>query len=525
MLRSFQDFVKALTLFPSKNEAVYVPRKTIGNDYDKLFSIIRKGHHGKDEDVAKELYPANDAKALTRYFTTKSRLKDRIESAFFFLDTEKMLPAEADEYGLWKEMLLVWVFLRIGANETALFRLEKLLETAQRLGLTDIELMTLERIRDIHAEAGSMLLAKKFHTLAGAVLERKSVEFRLRGALAEADVHKARETLLPDTLREYCEKTVKASQNLHSASPTLQTRILLAKAECFAAEARGSYGAAMRTLTNLTDDLQRTYSYDLDSTIAKQQLPYALALRDAKGSEAALRRALKGLHPEMPETLRAYEYAFVTAFQANAWQTAQTLWLEALKTPAFERFSDTDIHVRWRLYEVYLRFFLPQREQDFRPTLFKPRFAATKVSEEILQFASNAPTFNTEHLRISLAIAELMRSASLGKTEDFKRTVQILLSFQEKYLRKDAPNYRLQCWLRMLETAQTVNFDYDETVQKTSKYTERLTDARVWDTVRLQTLELLPYDHAWKLVLRTLKHLHAAPSAPLSPFEVLRTAE
>jgi hypothetical protein len=98
-----------------------------------------------------------------------------------------------------------------------------------------------------------------------------------------------------------------------------------------------------------------------------------------------------------------------------------------------------------------------------------------------------------------------------------------LEKFQEKYLRKDMPNYRLQCFLRLVQAAAEANFDMDETLRKTSKYVEWLGAARLFDIVAIRTLEVLPYDLAWKLLLHTMKHKNERK--PISFIEVVRLAQ
>jgi hypothetical protein len=522
MLRSFQDLVKVLTLFPSKYAALYVPRKTIGNDYDKLFDVIRTGNHQTEEAVADDLYGAHDAKTLTRYFTTKSRLKDRIESGFFFLDMQSLPHHKAREYALWKDVVIVHVLAFAGVRETAFLRWEKLAEESETLGLTDICVMAHEHLRNSSAAAGSMVLLKKHHALAEAALERKSAELKLTSAIAELDVFKVRETFLPASLLERCIEIEREATKIRAKYDSPGIRLMYFKAQQYRAEAQQDYAEAVRILSVCEQELLAAFSYDVRFLIAQQKLPYFLLLRDAHALQTALKLALSNSHAEMPEILTVYEYALLTAIHARDWVMALELWTNALSTPAFTRFVSGDVGVRWRLYEVYLRFLL--REQcPPRPTLFKPRFAPTKVIGDFLQTASTLAKGDSEPVQTALYIAQLLMAASEQKTEEMQVIAMTLEKFQEKYLRKDTPNYRLQCFLRLVQVAAEANFDVDETLRKTRKHVDWLSAARVFDIIALETLEILPYDHAWILLLHTMKHQHESKQSSFT--EVLRLAQ
>jgi hypothetical protein len=207
--------------------------------------------------------------------------------------------------------------------------------------------------------------------------------------------------------------------------------------------------------------------------------------------------------------LKAYEYTLLTALHTGRWDLAAELWGASLATPAFTRFAGSDFGVRWRLYEIYLRFLL-QDHLAPRPTLFKPRFASTKVVADFLETTSVLPKEESETLHISLYVAHLLMLSIEHNTDEMCAVVTKLEQFQDKYLRKDAPNYRLQCFLRLIQAAREANFDFDETLRKTRKYVEWLGTARAFDTVSLRTLEVLPYDHAWTLLLRTMKFKNEA---------------
>jgi hypothetical protein len=497
MLRSFQDLVRVLTLHPAKYEAIYYPRKTVAGDYDKLFEIIRKGNHENEEDVAGDLFGARDSKTTTRYFTLKSRLKDRIENGFFFLSTERFSHRTARRYAAWKEQIIVWMLWRVGAHETAVQRLEKLAEEAETLGWSDVCIFAYRTIRSFQAQQGSMVLLKKYDALLQSALQRQTAEIQAETILAEIEVFKARETLLGSEHENLCQAALVEIERLQKQHPTYALTALAGKAAQYLAEARQLYPSVLSSLEN-SARLRAEYPHGLEneeqSAFAAEALPYTLAARDFERCKQAVERLAKEILPEMPEILTTFEYYFATAMQSQNYEATAGILEQVHQMQAFTRFADK-YSTRWRVYELYARFVL-KVEMPQRPTLFKPRFSVNKMLVERPPFTTDAAFMNCAWL-----LAQVFFLLDDGDFDGIRAVNAELLPYHDKYLRKDTVNYRLQCFLRMVNYAVMCNFELTETIRKTRKYCDWLASARKFDLVKAQTLEVLPYEHLWALIL------------------------
>jgi hypothetical protein len=529
MLRAIQDLVKTLSIFPPKKETIYVPRKTVVGDFDKLFHIIEKGHHQSEEDIARAMFGRADSKSLTRYFTIKSRLKSRIESALLFLDTKSMSEYEVQEYALRKELVIIWVLQRVGAYSIALFRLEKAAETSYNLGLWEILFSVYSAIRDIHAQSGSMLLTRKYQALALEMVQRQSEELDICGILAKLKVIKQRETFVPASAHEDCKKVHALAQRFYEKAPLAHSRLLLAEAEQYVAESEQNIVRAKNHLVTAIHDVQIVYSRDVEVLLTRQMQPYFLALRDSVGARSALQSLTQKLRIDDEELLLGYEYALHSAFAACDGGLAIEVWKEALQTQVFKRYArkNSATERRWKLFEVFLRISIPEAKSEAklleRPTLFKPRFSMSNATQGLMESASDLAEQEKNHLLIALHCAQFLQAAKRNNLEEIKVSCSNLLEFQEEYLRKNSPTYRLQCFLRLVEAAQNLNFDVDAIVQKTRKHCEWLVNARFWDTVQLQTLEIIRYEDLWLVFLYALKNIRKREV--FQPFAIIRSLQ
>jgi hypothetical protein len=522
MLRSFQDLVRVLTIHPAKYDAIYYPRKTVAGDYDKLFDIIRKGNHHAEEEVVDDLYGSHDQKSTTRYFTLKSRLKDRIENGFFFLSTERFSHRSTRRYAAWKEQLITWALWQAGARETAVQRLEKLAEEAETLGFTDVCIFAYRHIRLFYAQQGSMVLLKKFDALLNTALDRASAEMKAETLIAEIEVFKARETLLGTEHEERCRLAVTAIEQfvsaLPNAAPTYTLSALAGKAAQYLAEASQSYEKTLITLEKTERQLS-AYPNGVEQEergqFAGEALHYALAAKDFIASKQALESFCDVTASEMPEVLTAQEYYFLTAMHSQNYDALVGILESVLQTPAFMRFAGEKASI-WQTYELYARIVLDD-EIPQRPTLFKPRFSVNKILAEMPEYQENTAAKNCAWL-----IGQILFLLKDGDFEGIAKYNAELIRYHEKYLRRETLSYRLQCFLRMVNHAVFCNFELTETLRKTQKYYTWLSSARTFDIVKGGTMEVLPFEHLWAFMLFRMKNKSERKTTPLR--QILATA-
>lgn len=513
MLRSLQDLVRILTLHPAKYDAIYYPRKTVASDYDKLFETLRKGNHITEEDVATDLYKSSDKKTLTRYFTLKSRLKDRIENGFFFLSTERFSHRNRRRYAAWKEQLIIWVLWNSGAKESAVERLEKLTEEAELLGWNDISIGAYRLLRSYYASKGSMVLVKKFEMFLEQALQRQNAEIHAESLIAELEVYKSRETILHTEYKERCLTAQKAIKQAMEGLPEDSTRYGLethaAKVAQYLAEAEESPTKAL-TILETTVHVLAKYPYGMEHEeqghLAWAALPYALMAKDFSRANSAAQSLLQSIPSEMPEILIVYEYLFLTAMHTQHFAEAAQIFERVMQTPAIKRF-EREYAEKWRLFEVYLRFVL-SGEMPYRPTLYKPRFSLHKFLQnpfflDLNQSGVSQSGVNQSNVNnIAITLAQMFFYMEDGDWESANTKGKELLVYHEKYLRKESFTYRVQCFLRMVNYAVTCNFELTETLRKTQKYYHWLYNARKCDVVQAKAhVEPIPFESLWALLL------------------------
>lgn len=523
MLRSFQDLVEILALFPSKYEAEYVPRKTVATDYDKLFALVNKGNYERDEELALALYGDSERLTMTRYYTTKSRLKERIEAALFVLDNDEMLPQESAEYKVWKELVRIWALTTSvkkttnpANTSTIQGRLEKLAEESRILGLTDITAMCYERLRDIHAERGSLLIVRKYNNLIAQISEQKNVEILLANLHAELVAAKTKRSFLTPSFQEDCKAFVQAASDAYKKFPSPTIRLFYANASCFLAETAADFKNVISILTLLEQDFSTNYHRDESSLIARRKLPLILLLREKTLVASALEQATTRLPNNTQAYLQANEYALLTYIHAEDWLGAAQIWSFTAQSPAMMRFQNTSDFLRWSMYEIFLRTFLmPDKlssEPVFpvRPTFFKRPFSRKNAEKKLLESmrsiknTTSVSTYLVENIQIALQYAELLEAIVKRELTKILSSINALLVFQEKYVRKDTPQYRFQIFVRLLGIAKETNLDKQAIIEKESKYVQWLEKAHPFDIVQMQTLEVVPFDVLWRMLLEVL---------------------
>ena len=528
MARFFEDLARAVALFQPKPKPAYFPRKTIAGDYDKLFALARKGEPETESDAARAIYGEEGRKALGRYFTLKSRLKDRLEQSVFFFSPESALSErEARYYRLWKRRLTVWALWKSGAVESAAREWEKIAEEAELYGWNDVCVEAYARLRLARgARQGSAVLWKKYDDALAAALRRQSEELRVEGALAEIELVKNRETLLGNENVEKCRAGYELAERLAREEPLRYgAQALFAKAGYLLAEARGDFTEALRLTESARDCLRRTKG-GLDSETAAEfdaaALSYALLTRNIESCQAVAARRLESLAPAPEPVPLALDYWFLTALAAARYEdVAAVVRFVFARRSALERSPAR--RERWKLYEAYARLILTDEELAALPSLFQPRFSFRAIlsapSETPSDAPTDAPTNAPEKAAASLRLAYgFLRLTLVVEKRDFVAALSVIQELEplrERYLRKDAPDYRAQCFLRMTIAAAAAQFDAAETRKKTESYCRRLAEARAFDRVKTLSPEVAPFERMWEFLLASFQDKTSLPAPSL----------
>jgi hypothetical protein len=560
MTAFIRDLARAVALFQPKNKPAYFPRKTIAGDYDKLFSLAQNSETESEEATARALYGEEGQKAMGRYYTLKSRLKDRLENSVFFFSPETALSErESRRYGLWKRRITAWALWKSGATESATREWEKIAEEAERYGWNDVCIETYSRIRLARARQGSAVLWKKYDDALSSALRRQSVELGVESALAEIEIFKSRETLLAAENVAKCQAALERAEAFAREYPlAYRARAFLAKAQYLLAEARGDFAGALRLTESARENLRRSEG-GLDSETAAEldaaALCYALLTRNIEACRAVAARRLAARAP-LSETIapRALDYWFLTATASASFGDIAAALSLALARRA-ELSAAPQEWERWKIREAYARFLLSDGDLPERPTFFKPRFSPRALARSAVRHASaDAPVdsfanssemssdyssdYSSDHssanssenfspnfspspderaeplrlaygiLRVIVAVQERDWSAAEG-------IIAELEPFRERYLRKDAPHYRAQCFLRMLFAAAAAGFDAEETRRKTQSYAVRLAEARAFDLALSDSPELVPFERLWKYFLTSFADKTTLPAPTL----------
>lgn len=542
MFRTIHELVHTLRLFPAESAPVHTPRKTNTDDYHKLFNLLAAEPISKkfsDEEAAKALYNSNEPSLLKRYFTLKSRLKERIENTLLFVNTKHLPERMASEYAAHKDMTLVRILLAAGAHEYARIKLEKLLERGEYYNLTDVALFAASQIRALCTEPGSepslenlsLQAFHKYDAIVSRLASQHVAELRAEGWVRRLEMLSQQETVLSAKHSELCTQAKRevGISCIESNSFLLQVAQLRLWQYAHEAESRFEEAFnAVQTLEHLYKQHPHFFDDHTRGMLTEEQLRFCLLGHLDEQSQVIIKK----YSDKQQDFMRCVEYAFLTALHAAKYERAFTLFHHVLTNEARSALEQSPKSLeRWRIYEITLRYVLHDK-RDTASTLLsskftsrsfvRPSFSATMPPHSLPLTTTTLDSSGTNNQNFMVLVLQMLFLLDDRNYEELRTKEAEISAYHDEYLRKDDITYRMQCFVRMLLHAVRTNFDYSETRRKTDKYLRWMREARTIDIVRAArmadmqaSIEPLPYEHIWFIMLDRMNTKHVSTLTPV----------
>lgn len=131
-----------------------------------------------------------------------------------------------------------------------------------------------------------------------------------------------------------------------------------------------------------------------------------------------------------------------------------------------------------------------------------------KVSRfRINKFINEVPEFNADKrgMKIPLIIAQLLYYIYDGNYDAIEVRILALKDYCSRNLMKKSPNYRSNCFIKMLLTIPTNNFHPVAARRKTKNLLDKLARVPFQLSQQPSEVEVIPYEHLWEIILNFLK--------------------
>lgn len=123
-----------------------------------------------------------------------------------------------------------------------------------------------------------------------------------------------------------------------------------------------------------------------------------------------------------------------------------------------------------------------------------------------LKRQKDVPVFNNDKrgMLIPTIVIQLLFHIYHRKYDDIEQRLYALKAYCTTHLRVSSPNYRSNCFIKMLLTIPLSNFNPIATRRNANKFVKRLSSIPFAISKQPAEVEIIPYEHLWEIVLEHL---------------------
>lgn len=459
-----------------------------GQFYDGLVN----GSFADDQEAAKFLY--NSTPSDIRYRVLKSKFKKRLFNTLFFLDAEQHYLSEYQKvyYACLRKYECFRVLAQNGCPNAALEIGKQLLNTAMVYQFNDLTIFTGRIIRNHFAVRGIKKEFAYYDALVKKCLKNIELDYYSLGLKEEL----AMEFAISKTAHpELISKAKRYSWQLRKLSKQSDSYLLHYNTYCVWSDyhlLNGDYKKAIKILERAEMYLKEHPDFcDVVklSELVLNKLHCSLHLKDYKNGTKYAEEA-KHLYPYGNTAQFTFmEYYFLLALHTNNYRAAKKQFDKAMQHPGLDTLAKEEKE-KWEIFEIYLG--LVSRKKLSRRKLHS-------FLNEILYFSKDKSGYN-----VSIQIAQILYRLENGDYQIISNKYNALYKYSRRYLNKPY-SLRSYYFIKMLLIMIRSEFNYYKTIEKTKSCFTKLKSIKIKYQGNIESLEVIPYEVLWEMVLEKLK--------------------
>lgn len=461
--------------------------------FNEFYKGILSNQFRSDQEAAEILYSCEPQDA--RYRQLKSRFRKRLLNTLFFLDLNKTSVSNYEQahYHAQKEWALINILRDQGAYYSAAQMSRQLLGITQKYHLTNLRINLLRFLREYALLEGDTAAFQTADAELQQLLEQFQAEAQAESLFLRVQLlylHPAADTRQPELL-ELCNELLGLSDRNHS--PWIYFYMYQAWAMQYLMEkdAVAAIDICTQALAYL-DTLPRFYPEDVWIKFYICQMTACLYLLDYKGGMAVAEKVLPGLEAGSNSWFVFMEYYLLLAAHTAHYNHAMAIFnhvatsVQFYRRPAIEQY-------KWRVVGSYIACCLKMQGME-------DRVVRVKMKDNLLSMAAAEPAG-----RSFLLLEDILAVVNYITDRQWVKADNALDKLRQWANRQSASEHTLRQLLFVRLLLQLKKAKYQPLqVQQPVKYLEMLQPMPVYRAVP-QQLEVIPYQHLWKLITHWLE--------------------
>lgn len=495
-MKIFKEMVSLVTKQRLNKIELIDEKQPDGKDnlYLKLFKGISAGDFTSDEEAAASLY--NTTARDKKYLMLKSRLKERLINTLFFLNHKKIQdsPYQKAVYQCNRNYFCAKILLTHGARTSAISMAKSTLSLARQFDLNEIVLLCSRMLRHHYAMMGLKYEYGQFDQLANDSLKLVKSENRAEqmyeSLLSQVARSKAYKPELATMAKEYFNQ----SKELSKYQQSFHLHLLHYRIGLLYYQVIRNYRFTLNLCNRLQVFLKKHHRFRLASRegeIALLKMVCCLHLNDYKNGKQNAEEALKFYVQGSNNWFVVMENYFLLAMHVGKYKQAGEIFEWATRHQRFQYLS-AEKSEEWKIFEAYLNYVLPGKlkEKEFK----------------ILKFINEVPIYSRdkEGLYPAILISQLLYMIDRGDEDRIEKNIESLRIFSSRYL-SGKKSVRTSIFIKMLRQLVNCHYKPEKVKAKALPYLKKLTVADNRQSVENETMEIIPYENIWNIILNRLQ--------------------
>jgi len=497
--------LKELTYILTKHKVRSI--EIIGSDlkqYDsklyQLYEAIRKGEVETDADAAQLIYGKEGLSS--KYRNLKHNLKNRLLNTIFFIDVSGSAKEKIYHYA-WKQWSACVILKEKSASHTATKIAEKMIKQAIEHEFCDLVVATALHLREYYSLRRKEI--KKFNYYNQLYHKYREIE-EYQNLAQEYYIklildYAVESVTVNAKIKEDGEKYYAAMYPMKDKISTAKFHYYLYQIQLLTAMGVFNYEKAK---TICTDALLFLNAYKnpskrgmrnflLNKMVCHIQLKeYEMGKKTAQECEQLLEKGAFNW-------FKAKEFFFMLSMHTGNYQDAYNTYQIVTKNARFSVYKAI-FQETWLLHQIYLHFLFLMGKVN--PSESDDQFNTIRLGK----FLNQVPKFSKDKhgMNIPVLIIQMAFLISQKKYDHAIDRIEALEKYCSRYLKKDNPNFRCNCFIRMLLQIPISGFHKSGVNRRAQKYFDKMKAVKINFNNQAHELEILPFEVMWQFILDSL---------------------
>lgn len=469
--------------------------------FNEFYESLLANKFKNDRDAASSLYdcsPTDD-----KYRQLKSRFRKRLLNTLFFLDINLPSTSSYDRayFSCNKDWTLVRILESNKATLTSTALAKQILTTALKYKFADIIVDCARLLRENAANIADTKNYEVYHEYIQKY--SKIVEADMQAeSLLQRVIMIYKTTLEIDSEQEtqidnHANKLVTLSESYDS--PIILFNMYLVWVYQY--ELKRDYESMLMVCNQAEKYIETNPNYYQKDKLATYQLKKMAAylhLKDYKNGKVNAEKSLRSFGAGTETWFDFMEYYFLLSMQTGNYINAMAVYNETSNHSKFKKLR-TFNREKWKIYEVYLNYFLESDE-----SLNRIAAAQKKKPFRVARFL-NDPLLYPKDQRIFtviMIIAQILFYLDKRSYNSVTERIDRLKSYATRQLKKEE-YFRAAQFVKLLQ--QLNKSGYQKTnLSNIEKYYDRLKERPFNYKGKINDLEIIPYEDLWDHILTKL---------------------